>query len=535
MDVLSEVDDAIVNLEVSIKKISSCFFSFFSPENLEGRSVPNNIRDTVNKYIDTQIEVLNKKKYIAEQFTNQLECMVSTLISDFDGCETDELSKLQNQVNTELYSLINICGKKSFLNKSSFLKEKIRVPSFVTKNSNHNRIIEEPLLRKYHGCLLSEKYADSNSLNENGDVYIDHEDVYFNILIKYMNEECIDYDSFSQLKKNMLIEQFEYFKMPFRKELFDLARNENEYKKIYSWNNNRILVVNGKDDLVLSNYLKKNNLIDKLFKNVKIEDLIYNEEEQSIRYNIQLQYQSYIDEYIQNNTILFKQPINHLNSQSILSEFNYLSIPLSSPLYYIIPSFYFSDSIIVSKEYDSYFNEWFQNIQQNSTKKWNLLYRASEHDFTSSSFHEYCDNCEYLFIIIKCINNHNNTCIFGGYTQLGFIHPYHEMNDDYKIYDFDAFIYTLKNPYNTKPLQFKHKNCESLYYNTSFGPSFNQIFSLCNQGNMNINNIIYPLESITNPIFEYNSIYEHSIFINNDLKDINQYFKISEYEVYSYK
>ena len=64
------------------------------------------------------------------------------------------------------------------------------------------------------------------------------------------------------------------------------------------------------------------------------------------------------------------------------------------------------DTSIVSEQYDSKLREWVGDY------KWKLLYRASEHDYTTDSFHECCDDKGPTLVIIKS----SGGWIFGGYT-----------------------------------------------------------------------------------------------------------------------
>ena len=65
------------------------------------------------------------------------------------------------------------------------------------------------------------------------------------------------------------------------------------------------------------------------------------------------------------------------------------------------------DTQLVNRQYDDKLREWLGNDY-----KWKLLYRASEHDYTAKSFHEYCDNKRPTLILIKS----SGGWIFGGYT-----------------------------------------------------------------------------------------------------------------------
>ena len=70
------------------------------------------------------------------------------------------------------------------------------------------------------------------------------------------------------------------------------------------------------------------------------------------------------------------------------------------------PSRFLPNTWIVSQQYDDKLREWAGDY------KWKLLYRASEHDNTVDSFHEYCDDKGPTLVVIKS----SGGWIFGGYT-----------------------------------------------------------------------------------------------------------------------
>ena len=70
------------------------------------------------------------------------------------------------------------------------------------------------------------------------------------------------------------------------------------------------------------------------------------------------------------------------------------------------PSELLVNTQLVDKKYDIYLKKWAGDY------KWKLLYRASEHDYTAKSFHEYCDEKRPTFVLIKS----DGGWIFGGYT-----------------------------------------------------------------------------------------------------------------------
>ena len=70
------------------------------------------------------------------------------------------------------------------------------------------------------------------------------------------------------------------------------------------------------------------------------------------------------------------------------------------------PSELLVNTQLVDKKYDAKLKEWAGDYQ------WRLIYRASEHGYTASSFHKCCDDKEPTLIVIKS----SGGWIFGGYT-----------------------------------------------------------------------------------------------------------------------
>ncbi len=77
-----------------------------------------------------------------------------------------------------------------------------------------------------------------------------------------------------------------------------------------------------------------------------------------------------------------------------------------SRYYFKNPSEFLPDTQLVNQQYDDKLREWVGDY------RWKLLYRASEHDYTNESFHEYCDDKGPTLIVIKS----SGGWIFGGYT-----------------------------------------------------------------------------------------------------------------------
>ena len=86
----------------------------------------------------------------------------------------------------------------------------------------------------------------------------------------------------------------------------------------------------------------------------------------------------------------------------------YDSIRFKVSHYYLKnPSELLVNTQLVNQQYDAKLREWIGNDYQ-----WRLIYRASEHEYTASSFHECCNDKGPTLIVIKS----SGGWIFGGYT-----------------------------------------------------------------------------------------------------------------------
>ena len=123
-------------------------------------------------------------------------------------------------------------------------------------------------------------------------------------------------------------------------------------------------------------------------------------------------YPDIIWKYVHTN-VLTKKMIRTVNDDTeILHDLSLIHITDNSVLLQVSklwiknPSEMLVNTQIVEKKYDSYLKLWL------GKSKWRLIYRASEHEYTAKSFHEYCDDKGPTLIIIKSTHG----WIFGGYT-----------------------------------------------------------------------------------------------------------------------
>ncbi|CAF1435624.1 unnamed protein product, partial [Adineta steineri] len=123
----------------------------------------------------------------------------------------------------------------------------------------------------------------------------------------------------------------------------------------------------------------------------------------------------------------------------------------------------FSNGILLQPEHKLKLNEFYGKANQ----KWELIYKATRHEFYASAFHSCCDYKGPTITIIQSNNNY----IFGGYTSISWT----SSNDGQYKNDGEAFLFTLTNPYNIPPTKYTIKPdrvAYAVYHKNSYGPTF---------------------------------------------------------------
>ncbi len=188
------------------------------------------------------------------------------------------------------------------------------------------------------------------------------------------------------------------------------------------------------------------------------------------------------------------------------------------------PSEYLLDTQLVDSQYDVKLREWLGNDY-----KWRLIYRASEHGYTSYSFHKYCDDKGPTLIVIKS----DGGWIFGGYTTQSWSENSPNSFSSCEKKDDDAFIFTLKNPHRVEPSRyFSNKEMKgTICCNHNFGPHFGDefvglvVFEKCNEEK----SFIFISDDTR---YECHPEYQSSLFVNTAGPDKHNYFFVLDYEVY---
>ena len=163
-----------------------------------------------------------------------------------------------------------------------------------------------------------------------------------------------------------------------------------------------------------------------------------------------------------------------------------------------------------------------------SMPRFNLLFRASDHQYSADKFHENCDNKPGTITIIK--SNHGN--IFGGYTSKSW-----KSNSNESVKDENAFLFLIQS--DDKSIQKKcplllelKKDHEkfAIYCVDDFGPIFGNGFDICIRDNCN--------KELISPLRLENENYAIQESFDGDIKYLNicgkgrRFFQVIDYEVF---
>ena len=343
---------------------------------------------------------------ICEKYLTQVN-----VIEEEKLCEVEELKVGFEKIKEEIKE------KNEELKKTSLCTPK--EPSFIYKEGMKSKV-DVDLVLKYPGSYMYKEYT-SDHRTADGDVYIDCDGENDELIVKYMkNDKSLEEDirKMSNKKRTKLIDDLSLLELPIKKVINQRGSNGDKQDNIMieAWKNRRLVMVNGKNENDFHKLLDKYKLLDGLFNNECLKNIQYDKQKNTFSMNINLKYKSLIEDYLRNgkklsNKVLKKYNNNNI-SKELINELMMIGIQLNENEKDDIISYFdirlLKDStILLDTLYDKYLREW---LGKNCKCK--LLYRTSEHGYTASSFHEYCDDKGPTLIIVKS----NEGWIFGGYT-----------------------------------------------------------------------------------------------------------------------
>ncbi|CAF1409074.1 unnamed protein product, partial [Didymodactylos carnosus] len=120
------------------------------------------------------------------------------------------------------------------------------------------------------------------------------------------------------------------------------------------------------------------------------------------------------------------------------------------------------DVPLLSPEYQQKLNDFYGNPKQ----KWKLIYKAARDGFKPEDFHKLCDNKGPTMSLLQSAKG---GYLFGGFTRQSWTSVLGCKNDS------EAFMFTLKNPYEIPPTKLPIKNYTikcAVFHRKTEGPSF---------------------------------------------------------------
>ncbi|KAK8809709.1 hypothetical protein WA158_000652 [Blastocystis sp. Blastoise] len=424
-------------------------------------------------------------KYIKK--LKSLEQMIDHSIT-FNIQNNDDI---QNSIDTELDS-IKLSIKQSLhdlqTSPSQFIiMKRIEYSDnsdglFVFQENKNQWSIPKSTLLKFPSSLLCTLYLDKDAKNNDGTIYIDHSELYFQYIYETMLGKQIDISTLKEQQKYDLYNEYSFYAIdpPFvleKHSLVDVIKNKMKKKSIDIFDMQKCYSISKVD-------IHKRNISIDQFCDTLSKRMKYDVDTDELLLSKNIHFFKYISNYISEGNIYIENQDRTLEKLKLIrEEFHIFNIlhnqqEMNKIVYY---NYQFPRSKIMNDSFAYIVAEWlgFQ-------KQWILLYRGSKDGFNASDFHRCCDNRGETIVFIRSKDN-NSKCIFGGYTSVSWTNALNKPVQDPK-----AFLFTLKNPYRISPSKYKAYKSEFSHINRRLnGPVFGfkedeNNYDLC----VNTNNII---------------------------------------------
>ena len=478
------------------------------------------------EFLDLDPYQYEELKQIIDNFSLRLHQLCDQAVFQVYSLERTNNSKykewksLIGQLVAEVDSNIQILNQKNIYT--------VKEPTFVYHRGIVSKGLNTKLIMKYPESTLYKQYKENLSANASS-IYIDQPADNDRLIVQYMQDDpslLKDIKQLSSSQKQSFLKSIEWHHLPLNyKYVSALCCNEAK-EIIEALKDKRIVSVNGNQDFEFTSLLKQNNALEPIFENQLVRD-VHIDQNKTIIINIQLNHPIIIKNYLQNqkesiDTSLLTNS-DDLTIDDIEHDFQVCHLQLEKPilcqlqLYLVRPSVLFTDSKIIDRDFDSSLAQW------TGYKSWKLIFRASEHHFSSKSFHRHCDNKGPTLIVIKSTQGY----IFGGFTTQSW-----NTSNSPKA-DPNAFIYSLRNPFNVEPTQLtlREKSRVAITCKKENGPFFGVtdlvINDQCDQEACRIGNN-------DTSAFHCHSIHKKAFFVGTNDPNKTNFFKVFDYEVFVY-
>ena len=301
-------------------------------------------------------------------------------------------------------------------------------PSFVYRNNKKSRGLDVELVSWYNGSKIYREFQ-SGRRTKDGDVFIDNDGEYDELIVKYMNGNASllgDIDALTQKQKSKFLDDLSTLELPVKVIYLEHLFYDEDKTIMNKWRTAKDVMVNQKTDKDLKTLLEQYQLFETVYENQLLKNIKYSKETQRFSIDMQLKYCDAIKDYLRNGKVI-KDPqiLAQLKKEDdytpFINELKMLQIEPSKQDLAIIEEYfdYYAKFLpgtrIVKHEYDPILKEWLGTSMKHLMffeYKWKLIFRASEHDYRARAFHECCDDKGPTLIIIKSTGG----WIFGGYT-----------------------------------------------------------------------------------------------------------------------
>ena len=311
--------------------------------------------------------------------------------------------------------------KKEMMEKNTVLAEvkEFDTETYFLYNDNiKSKGLNVDLVKRYPGSYLYREYMSEERRTYDGDISIDCDSENDALILKYMkNDESLNDDikKMNNEKRAKFISDLGFLELPVKDKLLCNILYNEDNEIMDAWRN-RLVYVNDVICEEFNDELRKNNLIDGLFKNQLLKDIKYSNLFHVYNINLNMKYSDVIEDYLKNgkkiNKELIEANIGNGDEDELINEMKMIGIELSDEEKeelkgcFYQPQFIELSKIIDDMEYDRCLQKWTR------CHKWKLLFRASDHEYKAKSFHECCNDKGPTLVVIKSTSGY----IFGGYT-----------------------------------------------------------------------------------------------------------------------
>ena len=365
-------------------------------------------------YLKNENSRLEKIKIAYNGFSSQISQLCDNYINEIDHIEKEDNKEVEDLKSAFEVIQNELKMKNEGLKNVSLEKEKEF--SFVYQKSLKSEMDVE-LVKKYPGSHMYRDYM-SRCINKDGDIFIDHDGMNDEFIVKYMRNDKSLIDDMKKMdneKREKLLDDLNFLELPIKKIFIKQLGCNEDCEIMAAWRNRKVVIVNGENNIEFIEQLHSNDLLDSLISNKLTKHIQFNNETNEMVLDIQLKYLDVIQDYLKNRKIrreLVKKYRYDGNSDELINEMTMIGIELNDKEKKRIrrcfdSRFLRGSMILLDSQYDDELREWLGNDYDMK-----LIYRASEHNYTANSFHKYCDDKGPTLIVVKS----SEGWIFGGYT-----------------------------------------------------------------------------------------------------------------------